>query len=174
MRPAASTSWCGSPSTSSINFTGIIRQFPGRRKAGHTVIPMTDIVYVVDDDASVCNAVRRLLKSAQYRVRTFASAEEFRQADFKSSPGCLLLDIKLPGINGFELQEELLVSGVRMPVIFVTGHDRAGMEERAMRLGATAYLRKPFDEEALLGAISMAMKSLFNGKTDEKEKNRTG
>jgi FixJ family two-component response regulator len=61
-----------------------------------------------------------------------------------------------------------------MPVIFVTGHDRAGMEERAMRLGATAYLRKPFDEEALLGAISMAMKSLFNGKTDEKEKNRTG
>lgn len=131
------------------------------------MIPMTETVYVVDDDASVCNAVRRLLKSAHYLVHTFASAEEFRQANFKSSPGCLLLDIKLPGISGFELQKELLASGVLMPVIFVTGHDRAGMEERAMRLGATAYLRKPYDEETLLGAVSIAMKSRLNRKTDE-------
>ena len=131
------------------------------------MVPMEGTVYVVDDDASVCNAVRRLLKSAQYYVRTFASAEEFRQADFKGSTGCLLLDIRLPGISGFELQEELLASGMRMPVIFVTGHDRAGMEERAMSLGATAYLRKPFDEEALLGAIRRAMKALSNRKTPE-------
>ena len=129
---------------------------------------MADTVYVVDDDASVRNAVRRLLTSAQYRVLTFASAEEFFQADFKRSPGCLLLDIRLPGISGFKLQEELIAAGVRMPVIFVTGHDRAGMEERAMSLGATAYLRKPFDEEVLIGAIRVAMKHLSNGKTDEK------
>jgi FixJ family two-component response regulator len=135
---------------------------------------MAETVYVVDDDASVCNAMRRLLKSAQYRVHTFASAEEFRQSDFKKSPGCLLLDIRLPGISGFELQEDLLASGVRMPVIFITGHDRAGMEEQAMSLGATAYLRKPFDEEALLGAIALAMKSLFSRKTDEKESDRKG
>jgi FixJ family two-component response regulator len=138
------------------------------------VIPMAETVYVVDDDTSVCTAVRRLLKSAQYRVHTFTSAEEFRQSDFKSRPGCLLLDIRLPGISGFEFQQELLASGVRMPVIFITGHDRAGMEEQAMKLGATAYLRKPFDEEALLGAIASAMKSLFNRKTDEKESDRTG
>jgi FixJ family two-component response regulator len=138
------------------------------------VSPMTEIVYVVDDDTSVCIAVRRLLRSAQYRVHTFASAEEFRQSDFKSSPGCLLLDIRLPGISGFDLQEQLLASGVRMPVIFITGHDRAGMEEQAMRLGATAYLRKPFDEEALLGAVATAMKSLFSRKTDEKGNGRTG
>jgi len=141
---------------------------------GHNVNPMVDTVYMVDDDASVCNAVRRLLKSAQYRVLTFASAEEFRHADFESSPGCLLLDIRLPGISGFELQEELLASDVRMPVIFITGHDRAGMEERAMRLGATAYLRKPFDDEALLGAIGIAMKHLSNSQTDESEGDRTG
>jgi len=125
------------------------------------VIPETHTVYIVEDDMSLRNAVRRLLRSAQYRVITFASAEEFYRSDFKSSPGCLLLDIRLPGISGFELREELLASGVQMPVIFITGHDRAGMEEQAMRLGATAYLRKPFDEEALLGAIALAMKSLY-------------
>ena len=138
------------------------------------MILMADTVYMVDDDASVRNAVRRLLTSAQYRVLTFASAEEFFQTDFKRSPGCLLLDIRLPGISGFELQEELIAAGVRMPVIFITGHDRAGMEERAMWLGATAYLRKPFDEEILLGAIRIAMKPLSSGKTDEEESDRTG
>jgi FixJ family two-component response regulator len=127
---------------------------------GHTVIPETHTVYIVEDDRSLCNAVRRLLRSAQYSVITFASAEEFRQSDFKSSPGCLLLDIRLPGISGFELREELLASGAQMPVIFITGQDRAGMEERAMLLGASAYLRKPVDEETLLGAIRLAMKSI--------------
>ena len=135
---------------------------------------MTDTVCIVDDDASVRNAVRRLLTSAQYRVLTYASAEEFQKVDFKRSPGCLILDIRLPGISGFELQEELIAAGVRMPVIFITGHDRAGMEERAMRLGATAYLRKPFDDEALLGAIGIAMKHLSNSQTDESEGDRTG
>lgn len=126
------------------------------------MIPVAQTIYVVDDDASVCNALRRLLKSANYRVQIYGSAEEFRLADFKGNPGCLVLDIRLPGISGFELQEELQATGVRMPVIFITGHDRAGMEEQAMMLGATAYLRKPFDEEALLGAIRMAIKSLSN------------
>ena len=124
------------------------------------MIQEENTVYVVEDDTSLCNAVRRLLRSAQYRVVTFSSAEEFYRSDFKSSPGCLLLDIRLPGINGFDLQEQLIASGVQMPVIFITGQDRAGMEERAMRLGASAYLRKPVDEETLLGAIGLAMKSL--------------
>jgi len=122
------------------------------------VIPEADTVYVVEDDTSLRNAVRRLLKCAQYRVLAFASAEEFSRSDYKNNPGCLLLDIRLPGISGFELQEQLLASGVQMPVIFITGQDRAGMEERAMRLGASAYLRKPVDEETLLGAIQLAMR----------------
>lgn len=128
--------------------------------AGETVIQMAGTVYVVDDDLSVRTALQRLLRSSQYRVHTFASAEELRRSNFKSSPGCLLLDIKLPGIGGFEFQEELIASGVQLPVIFITGQDRTGMEERAMRLGATAYLRKPFDERVLLDAVRVAMKTL--------------
>lgn len=117
-----------------------------------------ETVYVVEDDTSLRNAVHRLLRSAQYHVLTFASAEEFQRSDFKTSPGCLLLDIRLPGISGFELQARLLDAGIRMPVIFITGQDRAGMEEYAMKLGASAYLRKPIDEETLLDAIRQALK----------------
>jgi FixJ family two-component response regulator len=127
------------------------------------VIPEANTVYVVEDDMSLRTAVRRLLRAAQYRVLAYASAEEFYRSDFKTSPGCLLLDIRLPGISGFELQTQLLDSGIRMPVIFMTGQDRAGMEDYAMQLGASAYLRKPVDEETLLGAIRTAMKSLSCG-----------
>jgi FixJ family two-component response regulator len=130
------------------------------------VIQEQETVYVVEDDTSLCNAVRRLLRSAQYRVLTYASAEEFYRSDFKTSPGCLILDIRLPGISGFELQARLIASGVRMPVIFMTGQDRAGMEEYAMQLGASAYLRKPVDEETLLDAIRHAMKSRTGEKGD--------
>jgi FixJ family two-component response regulator len=132
-------------------------------RIGNRLIPEADTVYVVEDDMSLRNAVRRLLRSAQYRVLTYASAEEFYRSDFRSSPGCLLLDIRLPGISGFELQTQLLDSGIRMPVIFMTGQDRAGMQEYAMQLGASAYLRKPVDEEILLGAIRLALKSLSCG-----------
>ncbi len=124
------------------------------------MVSIIDLVYVVDDDASVRNAVRRLLKSAHYSVMTFASAEEFWQSEFKSVPGCLLLDIMLPGISGFELQEKLLDKGHKIPVIFVTGQDRPGMQQRALGLGAIAYLKKPIDEETLLESIRLAMKSL--------------
>ncbi|OPY86593.1 MAG: Transcriptional regulatory protein TdiR [Syntrophaceae bacterium PtaU1.Bin231] len=123
-------------------------------------------VYVVEDDASLRNAVRRLLKCAHYRVLAFASAEEFFLSDYMRSPGCLLLDVRLPGISGFELREQLLASGVQMPVIFMTGQDRAGMEEQAMRLGASAYLRKPVDEATLLGAIQRAMQAVETVKAD--------
>ena len=124
------------------------------------MIQEQETIYVVEDDTSLRNAVRRLLRSAMYRVLTFASAEEFQRSDFKTSPGCLLLDIRLPGISGFELHAQLLDAGIRMPVIFITGQDRAGMEEYAMQLGASAYLRKPVDEETLLAAIRHAMKSI--------------
>jgi FixJ family two-component response regulator len=122
------------------------------------VIQEQETIYLVEDDASLRTAVRRLLRSAQYRVLTFASAEEFYRSDFRTSPGCLLLDIRLPGISGFDLQSRLIDAGIRMPVIFITGQDRAGMEEYARQLGASAYLRKPVDEETLLAAIRQAMK----------------
>ncbi|MEI7432478.1 MAG: response regulator [Betaproteobacteria bacterium] len=121
------------------------------------MVAMAQTVFMVDDDASIRTAVRRLLKSSGFSVSVFSSAEAFWQSDFKTTSGCLILDIRLPGMNGYELLELFLASGVYLPTIVITGHDRAGMEERAMQLGASSYLRKPFDEETLLGAINSAM-----------------
>ena len=121
------------------------------------MVAMAQTVYMVDDDASIRTAMRRLLKSAGFSVLTFSSAEDFLQSDFKTKTGCLILDIRLPGMSGYELLEQFLASGVRVPTIVITGHDRAGMEERAMQLGASSYLRKPVDEETLLGAIHCAL-----------------
>ena len=113
------------------------------------------IVFVVDDDESVCASLKLLIESHGYCAVTFKSAEEFLLG-FGESPCCLILDIHLPGMSGFKLQEHLVKSQTRIPVIFITGHDRYRMEDEAMRLGAIAYLRKPFDEQCLLDAIQLA------------------
>jgi two-component system, LuxR family, response regulator FixJ len=113
-------------------------------------------VFIVDDDESVRASLKLLVESAGHRAVTFASAEEFLQSCSRKDASCLLLDIQMPGTGGFELQEYLATSKTRVPVIFITGHDRFGMEEKAMKLGAIAYLRKPFDDQALLDAISRA------------------
>jgi FixJ family two-component response regulator len=111
------------------------------------------IVYVVDDDDSVRASLKLLIESSGYHVVTFKSAEDFLDSTFGESPCCLILDIHLPGMSGFNLQGHLVKSQTRIPVIFITGHDRYRMEDEAMRLGAVAYLRKPFDEQYLLDAI---------------------
>ena len=113
------------------------------------------IVYVVDDDDSVRTSLKLLIESSGYRVVTFKSAEEFLDSSFEKGPCCLILDIHLPGMSGFNLQGHLVKSQTRIPVIFITGHDRNRMEDEAMRLGAIAYLRKPFDEQSLLDAIHL-------------------
>ena len=110
-------------------------------------------IFIVDDDESVRASLRLLVESAGYRAVTFASAEEFLQSGLMHNARCLILDIRMLGMDGFALQEHLVASETRIPVIFITGHDRFGMEERAMKLGAIAYLRKPFDGQALLDAI---------------------
>jgi two-component system, LuxR family, response regulator FixJ len=110
-------------------------------------------VFIVDDDESVRASLRLLLESAGHHAETFASAEEFLRSGSMKNACCLILDIRMPGMDGFELKEHLTASESRIPVIFVTGHDRFGMEEKAMKLGAIAYLRKPFDGQALLDAI---------------------
>jgi len=114
-------------------------------------------VYLVDDDESVRASLKLLLESNGYHVVAFKSAEDFLDSRLGESPSCLILDIRLPGMNGFKLQEHLVKSQTRIPVIFITGHDRERMEDEAMRLGAIAYLRKPFDERCLLDAIKWAM-----------------
>jgi FixJ family two-component response regulator len=114
------------------------------------------VVFVVDDDESVRVSLKMLIESCGYQVVAFKSTEDFLEFGLKESPCCLILDIHLPGMSGFDLQRQLIASGTRIPVIFITGHDRNRMEEEAMRLEAIAYLRKPFDEQALLDAIQLA------------------
>jgi FixJ family two-component response regulator len=123
-------------------------------KRGKTIMADANfIVYVVDDDDSVRASLKLLIESSGYHVVTFKSAEDFLDSSFGESPCCLILDFHLPGMSGFNLQGHLVKSQTRIPVIFITGHDRYRMEDEAMRLGAIAYLRKPFDEESLLDAI---------------------
>ena len=113
-------------------------------------------VFIVDDDESIRASLRLLLESAGHQAETFASAEEFLQSGLMRNACCLILDIRMPGMGGFELKEYLAGSASCTPVIFITGHDRFGMEEKAMKLGAIAYLRKPFDGQSLFDAIQRA------------------
>lgn len=110
-------------------------------------------VSVVDDDQSVLRAVRRLLQSAGFSVQVFASAEEFLARGEDASSGCLVLDLHLGGLSGFELCERLIASGRRIPTVLMTAHDDAAIRDRALHAGLVEYLRKPFDDHALIDAI---------------------
>ena len=110
-------------------------------------------VLVVDDDESVLDSLRLLLESAGYRTAGFGSAEALIEAGLVKNACCLILDIKLPGMSGLELQEYLSSSHTSTPIIIITAHDHPGMEAQALSLGAMAYLRKPFDGQAILDAV---------------------
>jgi len=115
------------------------------------------VVYVVDDDDAVRNAVRLLFRTADLEVETFASAAAFlAQADLERRC-CLLLDIRMPGMTGSDLHDELRGRGVRAPVIFITGHGDIPMAVEAMRKGAYDFIEKPFDDEQLLGQVLDAL-----------------
>jgi RNA polymerase sigma factor (sigma-70 family) len=113
---------------------------------------------VVDDDESVRTALKRLLKSTGHKVFTFSSAEEFFEHDhlFDVS-GCLVLDIRMPGLNGLELQDQMSVAGLNIPIIFITGHGNVPTSVRAIKAGAVDFLEKPFDDLVLLDAIHIAI-----------------
>jgi DNA-binding NtrC family response regulator len=117
------------------------------------------LVYVVDDDTSAREGVARLIRSAGLSAKTFASGEEFLAAPRPKPPGCLVLDVSLPGVNGLDLQQELSKSGVQLPVIFLTGHGDIPMSVRALRGGAANFLTKPFDDEDLLSAVRECLTS---------------
>jgi FixJ family two-component response regulator len=118
----------------------------------------TRLISIVDDDHSVRRALRRLVQFAGFTAETFASAEDFLSSVSLVRTACLVLDIHLNGgMNGFELQAQLTADRVVIPIIFITAHDDASTRERAETSGAAAYLRKPFDEELLLGAIRVVI-----------------
>jgi DNA-binding NtrC family response regulator len=114
-------------------------------------------VYVVDDDVSVREALSSLIRSAGLTVRTFASARESLRGLEQEQPGCLVLDIQLPDINGFELQQRLATDHIQIPIIFLTGHGDIPMSVRAIKAGAVEFLTKPFDDEYLLETIRTAI-----------------
>jgi FixJ family two-component response regulator len=113
-------------------------------------------IYVVDDDESIRRALKRLLRSVGHHAVTFGSAEEFMDSAPEGGEGCLVLDIRLPGMTGLDLHEKLTASGAKYAVIFMTARDNPQWQQKAKMAGAVAYLRKPFDEQSLLDAIQLA------------------
>jgi FixJ family two-component response regulator len=115
-------------------------------------------VFLVDDDASVLRALGRLIKSAGYDVQTFVSGRGFLDSgDFKKGPACLVLDVRLPGLNGLDLQRELQAAHATLPIVFITGHGDIPTTVRAMKGGAVDFLSKPVKDGVLLGAIEQAL-----------------
>ncbi len=115
------------------------------------------IVFVVDDDESVRDAVKRLIASVGLRVETFGSTREFLDAKRPQAPACLVLDVRLPDVSGLELQRDLAAANVQIPIIFITGHADIPMSVRAMKAGAVEFLTKPFRGQELLDAIQEAI-----------------
>lgn len=118
---------------------------------------MSPIVFVVDDDDSVREALSSLIRSVGLHVRTFASASEFLAFGRPDATACLVLDVRMPGLNGLELQQELSAGERPLPIIFITGHGDIPMTVRAMKAGAVDFLAKPFREQDLLDAISHSL-----------------
>jgi FixJ family two-component response regulator len=115
------------------------------------------VVFVVDDEPLVCAALKRLIRSVGLDVQTFASAREFLHADRPDTPGCLVLDVRLPEISGLDLQQKLTEAKVDIPIIFITGHGDIPMSVRAMKAGAVEFLTKPFKDQELLDALQHAI-----------------
>jgi FixJ family two-component response regulator len=124
------------------------------KSAGATNQPF---VFVVDDDASVRDGLARLFRSVQLSVEVFASAQEFLANERPDVPSCLVLDVRLPGLSGFDFQVELMKADIRIPIIFITGHGDIPMTVRAMKAGAVDFLAKPFRDQDLLDAVATAI-----------------
>lgn len=114
-------------------------------------------IFVVDDDASVRDAISNLLESVGLAAQVFPSTEDFCNAPRPEAPSCLVLDVRLPGVNGLDFQEFLEKSGISIPIIFITAHGDVPMTSRAMKAGAIEFLMKPFQKEDLLAAIHQGL-----------------
>ena len=115
------------------------------------------IVFVVDDDSSVREAIKSLIKSVGLRVETFETAQQFLGSKRPDVPGCVVLDVRLPGLSGLDLQRELAANDINLPVIFITGYGDIPMSVTAMKAGALEFLTKPFRDQDLLDAIQKAL-----------------
>jgi RNA polymerase sigma factor (sigma-70 family) len=114
-------------------------------------------IFVVDDNASMREAIQSLLESAGFRAETFGSAQDFLRHKLPAGPNCLILDVLLPGLNGLEFQSELKRAHINIPIVFISGHGDIPMSVRAIKAGAVEFLTKPFKDEDLLNAIQQAL-----------------
>jgi FixJ family two-component response regulator len=121
------------------------------KEASHSV------VFVVDDDASMRQALARLFRSVELQVEALGSTAEFLRHQLPDVPSCLVLDVRLPGLSGLDLQTELAKAGIRIPIIFITGHGDIPMSVKAMKAGAVDFLTKPFRDQDMLDAVSRAI-----------------
>lgn len=127
------------------------------------------IVFVIDDDASMRDAVSRLLNAVGLTVQTFASAREFLAGKLPDVPGCAVLDVRLPGLSGLDLQREMVERGIHIPVIFITGHGDIPMSVQAMKAGAVEFLTKPFRDQDLLDAVRSGIQLDRQGRKERAE-----
>lgn len=125
------------------------------------MIEATPLIYIVDDDKSVRKSLKKLMKSAGLKAKTLASAEDFLNSGYQDNPGCLILDERMPGLSGLELQKQLAATGSKIPIIFITAHEDEKACNEAMEAGAVAFLQKPFDDQTLLSAIHLAFERLI-------------
>lgn len=114
-------------------------------------------IFVVDDDDLVRAAIQGMLKSVGLHSKTFGTAQDFLRSERPDAPSCLVLDVRLPGVNGLDFQRQLVDAGIRIPVIFITGHGDIPMTVKAMKSGAVEFLTKPFRDQDLLDAIQQAL-----------------
>ncbi len=142
------------------------QRFGSAPKSHATPLP---IVFVVDDDISVRESLELLIRSEGWQVETFVSAKEFLDRPRALVPSCLVLDVSLPGLNGLELQKQVVVERSDMPIIFITGHGDVPMTVQAMKAGAVEFLTKPFKDEALLSAIRQSLERSRNALDSEIE-----
>lgn len=126
-------------------------------------------VFIVDDDPLVLGAVETLIKSVGFEVNTFSSAQAFLESDLPDEPACLVLDIRMPGLSGLDLQDELAARGLTLPVIFVTGHGTVPLSVRAMKAGAVDFLQKPFEDQDLLDAVQRAIEEDGQARVERRE-----
>ena len=130
---------------------------------------ISPVVFVVDDDPSVRKALDNLIRSVGFRVQAFASAHDFLHSKLPDAPGCLVLDVRLPGLSGLDLQRELVQADVHIPIIFITGYGDVPMTVQAMKSGAIEFLTKPFRDQQLLDAIQQAIERDRNFRRERAE-----
>ena len=127
------------------------------------------VVFVIDDDELVRDSLEHLIKSVGQKAETFSSARAFLDAELPNKPSCIVLDIRMPGLSGLDLQDELAKNGSSIPIIFITGHGTVPMSVRAMKAGAMDFLQKPFEDQDFLDAVYRAIEQSKHARLEQSE-----